>query len=91
MLIQQKTGSSVQFELTSKTRDSLQEQIAQKSLRSGNYLFGSRVKKGFHLTTREYAKIVKKWISSTGLDITLYGTHFMRRTKASLIYNKIKN
>ncbi len=91
MLIQQKTGSSVQFELTPKTRKSLQEWIAQKSLRSGDYLFGSRVKKDFHLTTRQYARIVKKWISSIGLDITLYGTHTMRRTKASLIYKRTKN
>lgn len=91
MLIQQKTGSSVQFELTPKTRKSLQEWIAQKSLRSSDYLFGSRVKKDFHLTTRQYARIVKKWISSIGLDITLYGTHTMRRTKASLIYKKTKN
>jgi integrase len=91
MLIQQKTGSSVQFELPPKTRKSLQEWIAQKSLRSGDYLFGSRVKKDFHLTTRQYARIVKKWISSIGLDLRLYGTHTMRRTKASLIYKKTKN
>ena len=91
MLIQQKTGSSVQFELTDKTRKSLQEWITKKSLRSGDYLFGSRVKTDFHLTTRQYAMIVKKWISSIGLDITLYGTHTMRRTKASLIYKKTKN
>ena len=91
MFIQQKTGSSVQFELTPKTRKSLQEWIAQESLRSGDYLFGSRVIKDFHLTTRQYARIVKKWISSIGLDLTLYGTHTMRRTKASLIYKKTKN
>jgi integrase len=91
MLIQQKTSSSVQFELTPKTRKSLQEWISKKSLRSGDYLFGSRVKKDFHLTTRQYARIVKKWISSIGLDLTLYGTHTMRRTKASLIYKKTKN
>ncbi len=78
MLIQQKTGSSVQFELTPETRKSLQEWIAQKSLRSGDYLFGSRVKKDFHLTTRQYARIVKKWISSIGLDLTLYGTYTNR-------------
>jgi len=47
MLIQQKTGCAVQFELTPKTRKSLQEWIAQKSLRSSDYLFGNRVKKRF--------------------------------------------
>ncbi|MFT5814059.1 MAG: integrase [Psychroserpens sp.] len=54
-------------------------------------MFGSRVKKDFHLTTPQYVRIVKKWISSIGLDLTLYGTHTMRRTKASLIYKKTKN
>jgi site-specific recombinase XerD len=54
-------------------------------------LFGRRVKKDFHLTTRQYARIVKKWISSIGLDLTLYGTRTIRRTKASLIYKKTKN
>lgn len=47
ILINQKTGSSVQFELPPKTRDSLQELTAQKSLRSSDYLFGSRVNKVF--------------------------------------------
>ena len=80
-----------QFELTPKTRKSLQEWIAHKSLRFDDYLFASKIKTGFHLSTRQYARIVKKWISSIGLDITSYGTHTMRRTKASLIYKKTKN
>lgn len=54
-------------------------------------LFGSKIKEGCHLTTRQYARIVKRWISSIGLDITSYGTHSMRRTKASLIFKKTKN
>ena len=43
------------------------------------------------MTTRQYASIVKKWISSIGLDLTLYGTHTMRRTYASLLYKKTKD
>jgi len=84
MLIQQKTGTPVQFEITNKTRATLQKWISFKSLRSCAYLFGSRVKANCHLTTRQYARIVKRWISSIGLDITSYGTHSMRRTKATL-------
>jgi integrase len=91
MLIQQKTGTPVQFEITKKTRAALQKWISYKSLRSSDYLFGSRVKNDFHLTTRQYARIVKKWIASIGLDVTSYGTHSMRRTKATLIYKKTKN
>ena len=91
ILIQQKTGTPVRFEITKKTQKSLHKWISFKSLRSNEYLFGSRIREGCHLTTRQYARIVKKWVSSIGLDITLYGTHSMRRTKASLIYKKTKN
>jgi integrase len=90
ILIQQKTGTPVRFEITKKTQESLKEWIELKSLRSNDYLFGSRMRNGCHLTTRQYARIVKKWIASIGLDVTSYGTHSMRRTKASLIYKKIR-
>jgi len=91
MLIQQKTGTPVHFEITKKTRASLQKWISFKSLHSSDYLFGSRIKENYHLTTRQYARIVKKWVASIGLDVTSYGTHSMRRTKATLIYKKTKN
>jgi hypothetical protein len=60
MLIQQKTGTPVQFEITQKKRSDLQNWISLKSIRSSDYLFGSRVKDDFPLTTRQYAIIVKK-------------------------------
>jgi len=44
-----------------------------------------------YLSTRQYSRIVKRWVSSIGLDVTAYGTHSMRRTKASLIYKRTKN
>lgn len=90
MLIQQKTGSPVQVEVTQKTRDALQKWISFKSLRSSDYLFGSRIKDNYHLSIRQYARIVKKWVASIGLDVTAYGTHTLRRTKASLLYKKLK-
>lgn len=40
---------------------------------------------------KAYARIVKTWITTIGLDPTLYGTHTLRRTKASLIYRRTKN
>jgi integrase len=43
------------------------------------------------LSTRQYARIVNGWIMEIGLDPTSYGTHTMRRTKASLIYRRTKN
>ena len=43
------------------------------------------------LSTRQYARIVSSWVTAIGLDRHNYGTHSMRRTKASLIYRRTKN
>jgi site-specific recombinase XerD len=43
------------------------------------------------LGTRQYARILDSWIDEIGLDPSAYGTHTMRRTKASLIYRRTKN
>jgi integrase len=34
---------------------------------------------------------VKGWVACVGLDPTRYGTHSLRRTKATLIYKRTKN
>ena len=44
-----------------------------------------------HVSTRQYARIVHQWVSEIGLDPTVYGTHTMRRTKATLIYKRTRN
>jgi site-specific recombinase XerD len=44
-----------------------------------------------HLSTRQYARIVHRWVASIGLDETAYGIHTIRRTKASLIYRRTKS
>ena len=44
-----------------------------------------------HLGTRQYARILGGWIEELGLDPAEYGTHSMRRTKATLIYRRTKN
>ena len=54
-------------------------------------LFPSRVHESPHLGTRQYARILNSWIEEIGLDPTAYGTHTIRRTKASLIYRRTKN
>jgi hypothetical protein len=41
------------------------------------------------LSTRQYARIVESWVTEIGLDAGAYGTHTMRRTKASLIYRTV--
>lgn len=41
--------------------------------------------------TRQYARILEGWVEELGLDPADYGTHSMRRTKATLIYRRTKN
>ena len=43
------------------------------------------------MTTRQYARLVSKWIANIGLDPRIYGTHSPRRTKATLIYRRTGN
>ncbi|MBO6566478.1 MAG: tyrosine-type recombinase/integrase, partial [Pseudomonadales bacterium] len=91
MIMQQKTSTPVQFELTEQTRDSLAKWIAYAGLTTTSYLFPSRINENRHLSTRQYARVVKNWVESIGLDPAAYGTHSMRRTKASLVYRRTKN
>ena len=59
--------------------------------RDSGYLFPSRVHDCPHLSTRQYARIVKQWVAGIGLNPQQYGTHSLRRTKAALIYKKTGN
>ncbi len=91
MILQKKTNQSVQFEITKQTRESISSWIKKSRLSNDDYLFQSRFKESLHLSTRQYARIVKNWVLLIGLDPKLYGTHTMRRTKATLIYRRTKN
>jgi integrase len=91
MVMQQKTGQPVQFEITEQTRDSIRNWINHAELMSDDYLFKSRNRVSSHLSTRQYARRVDIWVRDIGLDPAEYGTHSMRRTKASLIYRRTKN
>ena len=91
IVIQQKTGRPVQFELTEQTREAIRDWLSERKLQDGDYLFPSRVHHCSHLPTRQYARIVDHWVASIGLDPHKYGTHSMRRTKAALIYKKTGN
>ena len=90
-IIQRKTGRPVQFEITAQARESIEQWITVANLRPPDFIFPSRIDKGSHLSTRQYARIVDRWVSEIGLDTSQYGTHSLRRTKASLIYRKTKN
>jgi integrase len=90
-VMQQKTSQPVRFELTEQTRQSVERWIQSASLTASNYLFPSRLRGSPHLSTRQYARILKGWISRIGLVPSSYGTHSMRRTKATLVYRRTKN
>jgi len=90
-IIQQKTGRPVRFELTSRTKDSVAAWIRFGNLTSDAFLFPSRQHHSQHLSVRQYARLMKEWTRSIGLDPMRYGTHTMRRTKATLIYRQTKN
>jgi integrase len=91
MVTQRKTHRPVQFELTEPTREAVTAWIAQAHLRGDAFLFPSRRHDSPHISTRQYARAVHHWVASVGLDPSAYGTHSMRRTKATLIYRRTKN
>jgi integrase len=90
-VIQQKTNRPVQFEITDKPRAAIRDWLASGTLGNGQYLFPSRVHDQPHISTRQYARMVHRWVERAGLDSSACGTHSMRRTKAAQIYKKTGN
>ena len=90
-IMQQKTQHPVQFEIMKHTRQAISDLITQDKLCSSDYLFKSRFKDSPHISTRRYARLVKSWVQEIGLNPSNYGTHSLRRTKATLIYKRTKN
>ena len=91
LVIQSKTGRPVQFEVSENTRKSVLQWVDSPTMRGCEFLFPSRFYTSLHLSTRQYARLVRGWVSAIGLDPSGYGTHSMRRTKAALIYRKTGN
>lgn len=91
MVLQQKTGRPVQFEITEQTREAITEWMSHAKLSNAGYLFPTRLTASKHLSTRRYARIVESWVTQIGLDSSAYGTHSMRRTKPTLVYKRTKN
>jgi len=54
-------------------------------------LCGCPTAPGLSETFTSDARIVEHWVVAAGLDPSAYGTHSMRRTKATLIYKRTKN
>ncbi len=88
---QKKTGHPVRFEITEQTRAAIDAYLRLAPKQPRDYLFTSRNGENQRLSTRQYARLVSKWVAVIGLDPLGYGTHSLRRTKATLIYRKTGN
>src|SRR3981189_927929 len=89
---QRKTGQPVRFEVTEQTREAVDDYIRATGKKPGEFLFVSRRRGlGQCMTTRQYARLVAEWVRGIGLDPSLFGTHSLRRTKATLIYRRTGN
>jgi len=80
-----KTGRPVQFEITKQTREAMRRGLKKKDLRKGGPLLPNRINRARPMTTRQCARLLRSWLRALGLDPLAYGTHSLRRTKASMI------
>ena len=88
---QKKTERPVKFELTDQTRRAIDEYLNAANKKPSEFLFIGRKDNGQPMTTRQYARLLSEWVASIGLDPKLFGTHSLRRTKATLIYRRTGN
>jgi integrase len=88
---QKKTGRPVRFELSEHTRQAIDDYLKTANKRPSDFLFTGRRGPNANMTTRQYARLVSQWIGSVGLDPRQFGTHSLRRTKATLIYRRTGN
>ena len=87
---QRKTGRPVRFELTEHRRQAIDAYLKSCRKKLGEFLFtGPRSVRS--MTPRQYGRLVSDWLIGIGLDPHLYGTHSLRRTKATLIYRRTGN
>jgi integrase len=88
---QKKTGQPVRFELTEQNRQAVDDYLRAAGKKPGEFMFTGRRAPGRCMTTRQYARLVSEWIANIGLDPHIFGTHSLRRTKATLIYCRTGN
>ena len=88
---QKKTGEGHTIRLQADTQQFLLEYIEQTAKSFDDYLFTGRNHTGKPITYNGHAKTIRKWADMLGLDIEQFNTHSLRRTKASIIYEKTNN
>ncbi len=90
-VLQSKTQKPVRFELTEGKRKSIKHWLAHQMMIGQEHLWPGRFHESLHISTRQYARLVRDWVTSIGLEPSAYGTHSMRRTKVAQIYRKTGN
>jgi site-specific recombinase XerC len=90
-IVQRKTGRPVQFEILEPARSILLAWLERRGGALEEFVFPSRIDHASHLSTRQYGRLVDEWVSAIGLRPKDYGTHSLRRTKASMIYKLTGN
>jgi integrase len=90
-ILQSKTSTPVRFEITEGTRTSLHQWITSPAMIGSEFLWPGRFHERPHVSTRQYARLLKDWVKSIGLEPSAYGTHSMRRTKVAQTYKKTGN
>ena len=88
---QSKTQRPVSFEITDGTRSAISSWLEAPLMVESEHLWPGRFHERRHISTRQYARLVRKWVTSIGLEPSAYGTHSMRRTKVAQIYRKTGN
>ena len=89
--LQSKIQKPVRFEISEGTRTSVAKWMEYPLMVGSEYLWPERFHERLHISTRQFARTVRGWVSPIDLEGTAYGTHSMRRTKVSKIYKKTGN
>ncbi|SHI31999.1 Phage integrase family protein [Palleronia salina] len=90
-IVQSKTQGPVSFEITEDTRKAIATWLEDPLMVGSEHLWPGRFHERLHISTRQYARLVREWVASIGLEPSAYGTHSMRRTEVAQIYRKTGN
>ncbi len=68
-VIQSKTKRPVQFELTENTRETVLAWVKSPEMLAGRFMFPSRFHDRPHISTRQYGRLVRDWVTAIGLNL----------------------
>ena len=85
---QRKTQKPVRFEISEGERAALAMRMWEPLMAGSALLWPGRFRGRLHISTRQYARIVRDWVTSIGLKARACGTHLIRQIKVTQIYKK---